>query len=130
MARRAQSSISPVTLLIGLVLLAGAAIGGYMLLGRSGTPDVPPFNVADFKKNSLALVGNRYLLEGTVDRRDRVTSKGQIITVFSGAEGKSDPVPVLVPAGIQGDNIEAGYHFRAVVQIDKAGLPEVQSIVK
>jgi hypothetical protein len=130
MARRAQSSVSPVVLIIGLALIAGAAVGGYMLLGKNNTPDHPPLNIADFQKNSLSLRGNRYLLEGTVDQRDRVTSEGQIITLLSGPDGKSDPIPVFLPAGLQGDNIEPGYRFRAVVEINKDGLPEARTIVK
>lgn len=130
MARRAQSSVSPVVLLAGLALLGGAAVGGFFLLGRSSTPDFPPLNVEDFRKNSLALRGNSYLVEGTVDRRDRVTAKGQIITLLPGPDGKDAPIPVFLPAGLKGDNIESGYRLRAVVEINQDGLPEARTIVK
>ena len=130
MARRAQSSVSPVVLLIGLALLAGVAIAGYFFLGKGSQPDYPALNVEDFKKNSLALRGNTYFLEGTVDRRDRVTAQGQIITLISGPEGSGHAIPVLLPAGLKGDNIESGYRLRVVVEINQDGLPEARSIVK
>ena len=130
MARRAQSSLSPVVLVFGLVLIAAAAIAGFFLLGKSSKPDFPPLNVDDFKRNSLSLRGNKYFLEGTVDRRDRVTSGGQIITLFPGIDSKVNPIPVFLPAGLQGDNIEPGYTLRAVVEINKDGLPEARNIVK
>ena len=130
MARRAQSSISPLVLFVGLALLAAAAIGGYFFLGKGSAPDYPPLNVEDFRKNSLSLRGNTYLLEGTVDRRDRVTAKGQIITLLPGPDGKEAPIPLFLPAGLKGDNIESGYRLRAVVEINQDGLPEARSIVK
>jgi hypothetical protein len=130
MARRAQSSVSPVVLLIGLALLAGAAVGGYFFLGKGSTPAYPPLNIEDFRKNSLSQRGNTYYLEGTVDRRDRVTAQGQIITLLPGPDGKEPPIPVLLPAGLKGDNIESGYRLRAVVEINQDGLPEARSIVK
>lgn len=129
MARRAQSSVSPLVLLIGLGLLAGVAVGGYFLLGKGSTPSYPPLNVEDFRKNSLALRGNTYFVEGTVDRRDRVTAGGQIITLLPGPDGKI-PIPVFLPAGIKGDNIEPSYPLRVVVEINQDGLPEARSIVK
>lgn len=130
MARRAQSSVSPLVLLIGLALLAGAAVGGYLILGKGSKPDYPSLNAEDFQKNSLALRGNSYLVEGTVDRRDRVTSAGQIITLLTGPEGSGHAIPVLLPAGLKGDNIESGYRLRVVVEINQNGLPEARSIVK
>ena len=130
MARRAQSSVSPIALLIGAVLLAVAAIGGYFMLGRTRQPDHPPMNVADYVRNSLSLRGNRYLLEGAVDRRDRVTANGQIITLLTGANADGPPVPVMLPPGLKGANIEAGYRLRLIVEINKDGIPEAQSILE
>lgn len=130
MARRAQSSISPVVLIIGLALLAGAAVGGYFILGKGSQPDYPPLNVEDFRKNSLSQRGNTYYLEGRVDQRDRVTTQGQIITLLTGPDGSGPPIPVLLPAGIKGENIESGHRLRAVVEINKDGLPEARTIVK
>ena len=130
MARRAQSSISPTVLLAGIALLVIAALGGYFLLGKGRKPDHPPLNIRDYQTNSLSLRGNFYLLEGSVDRRDRVTNQGQIITLVTGAANDGATLPVFIPPGLKGANIESGYRLQMVVEINKDGMPEAREILE
>ena len=130
MARRAQSNVPLAAIVVGLVLLAVVAFVGWKVVSGKRQVDYPVLSINDFRNNSLSLRGNRYTLEGTVDRRDRVTNTGQIITlnVPNAAGGDPEPVPVLIPSGVKDANIEGGYHMKFVVRVNQAGIPEVEEI--
>lgn len=128
MARRAQSKVPVVAIILGVLLFAAVAFVGWKVIGGSRQVDYPPLNVADFRNNSRALRDNRYSLEGTVDRRDRVTDDGSLITLVVGEQGEGVPIPVYIPSALKDTNIEAGYQMKFVVRINSDGVPEVEDI--
>ena len=128
MARRAQSNVPLAAIVVCLLLLAGIAFVGWKVVSGKRQVDYPALNVNDFRNNSLSLRGNRYTVEGTVDRRDRVTAAGQLITLAVAGPAGDEPLPVLIPAGLKDANIEGGYRMKFVVKVNLDGIPVVEEI--
>jgi len=128
MARRAQSNVPVAAIVIGFLLFVGVAFVGWKVIGGARQIDYPPLPVTDFRSNSRVLRDNRYSLDGTVDRRDRVTEAGQLITLLVSHNGEQTPLPVLIPKGVKDANIEAGYQMKFVVRVNRDGIPEVEEI--
>lgn len=128
MPRRAQSKVPLPAILVSSGILLVIALGGWFAVTRSSAIDYPALNITELRHNSLQLRDNRYSLEGVVNRRERVTNAGQIISLNVAANGSETPVPVLIPAGIPGPNIESGYRLRLVVRINHEGIPEAEEV--
>lgn len=128
MPRRAQSKVPLSAILISVGVLLVIALGGWFAVTRGSAIDYPALNISELRHNSLQLRDNRYSLEGVVNRRERVTNAGQIISLNVAANGSETPVPVLIPAGIPGPNIESGYRLRLVVRINHEGIPEAEEV--
>jgi len=130
MPRRAQSKVSIPALVGGIVFFAILAGGGFLVLNRSQAIDHPALSLEELRSNSLQLRDNLYSLEGTVNRRERVTADGQFLSLSVMHNGREEPVPVLIPSSVPSQNIESGYRLRMVVRINAQGIPEAEQIVR
>jgi hypothetical protein len=128
MARRAQSKVPVTAILVGLVLIGLVAFVGWKVAAGSRQVDFPSLNINEFRANSLSLRGNRYTLEGIVDRRERVAAGGQMVTLNVAGAAGDEPVPVMIPAGLKDANIEGGFQMKFVVRVNKDGIPEAEEI--
>jgi hypothetical protein len=129
MARRASSS-SPNAKMLG----AGAGVlallaGGYLLFSGNQDPyrTISPFPVKDYLENASSLRGNTYRLEAQVDKTLEVGhDSARLLAVESGG----DMLPLLVPAKLNGMNIERGQKLHFKVQINEKGLVVASDIRK
>ena len=104
-------------------------IGGYAFLG--GTKDAfrttTPFPVKEYLESANSLRGNTYKLEATVDKTLEVSQgAGRLFSVESGGE----MLPVLVPASLNGTNVERGQKLQFKVQVAENGLIRVDELRK
>jgi hypothetical protein len=129
MARRASSSLPIGTLIGGIGGVAALLLGGYVFLG--GTKDAfrttTPFPVKEYLESPNSLRGNTYKLEATVDKTLEVSQgAGRLFSVESGGE----MLPVLVPASLNGTNVERGQKLQFKVQVAENGLIRVEELRK
>ena len=129
MARRASSSLPIGTLIGGIGGVAALLLGGYVFLG--GTKDAfrttTPFPVKEYLESPNSLRGNTYKLEATVDKTLEVSQgAGRLFSVESGGE----MLPVLVPASLNGTNVERGQKLQFKVQVAENGLIRVDELRK
>lgn len=129
MARRAQSSLPAGKLAVA----AGAVVGlvgiAYAVLGTTRDPfrTSTPFPVNDYMETPNSIKGNTYRLEALVDKTLVVTpSVGRLFSVEAGGH----MLPILVPATLNGTNIERGQKLHFRVQVDEKGLLVVSEIRK
>ena len=129
MARRASSSLPIGTLIGGIGGVAALLLGGYVFLG--GTKDAfrttTPFPVKEYLESPNSLRGNTYKLEAIVDKTLEVSQgAGRLFSVESGGE----MLPVLVPASLNGTNVERGQKLQFKVQVAENGLIRVEELRK
>jgi len=116
------------------MLGAGAGVlallaGGYLLFSGNQDPyrTISPFPVKDYLENASSLRGNTYRLEAQVDKTLEVGSdSARLLAVESGG----DMLPLLVPAKLNGMNIERGQKLHFKVQINEKGLVVASDIRK
>ncbi|MCW0220589.1 MAG: hypothetical protein OJI67_19840 [Prosthecobacter sp.] len=131
MARRAQSGLKP-THLIGLLVLLSVGLGiAYTLLTRTSDPmtGITSLSTEEYLESSIALSGNVYKIEGTVD--DRLDNwravDGRLFSVQVSEAGSF--VPVWVPAGLE-TNIQRGQRYIMKVRVLETGVLEVLELLK
>jgi hypothetical protein len=129
MARRAQSSLPAGKIaviaggVVGLAALAHAVFGTAQDPFRTSSP----FPVKDYLENANSLKGNTYRLEALVDKTLEVApAVGRLFSV----ETAGDMLPVLVPATLNGTNIERGQKLHFRVQVNEKGLLVASDIRK
>ena len=129
MARRASSSNPS-----GKFVAAGGAVvallaTAYAIFGSAQDPfrTTTPLPVKEYLENANSIKGNTYRLQAVVDKTLEVTpSAGRLFSVESGG----DMLPLLVPANLNGTNIERGQSFHFRVQINEKGLLVASEIRK
>lgn len=132
MARRASSSTHPAWILVILVLVAGAAIGGSMLYTRVSDPyrTIAPLDVSAYLANSNSLRGNVYKIEGVIaDQLAWSPSAGRLISVEMGT-GNDQILPVIVPSEFNHLNIQKGQKFLLRIEVGEKGILRAQDIQK
>jgi hypothetical protein len=129
MARRAQSSLPAGK----IAVIAGAVVGlaalAYAVFGTAQDPfrTSSPFPVKDYLENANSLKGNTYRLEALVDKTLEVApAVGRLFSV----EAAGDMLPLLVPATLNGTNIERGQKLQFRVQVNEKGLLVASDIRK
>jgi hypothetical protein len=135
MARRAKSTFNPLHLAGVLGFLALIALGGYVLLHRSGDSGGSgnELSLREYLDNSNALSGNAYRIEGVIeDRLDQWPSRdGRLFSVRIEEGSDGSAVPVLVPAKFSNTNIQRLQRFRFKVRVQaETGLLEAEDVVK
>lgn len=131
MARRSRSSVHPLWLLGSLVVFAVAfGIGGY-LLTASGEAfrTVAPLEVTAYLENSNSLRGNTYKVQGEVlNQLGYSPSQGRLISVQ--IDGKSEVVPMLIPASLSHINIQRGQKFIFKIEVTEKGILRAADLTK
>ena len=114
MARRASSGVNLQAVLIGIGILAPVPGGGYFVLNqKSAGFDDPELVFEQFQANSKSLSGNLYQAKGKLTERF-IETNGQIVVLEMGDKADSKPLPILIPEGFSGGNLnlQAEYVFR------------------
>jgi hypothetical protein len=121
MARRANSSIPAGKLAAVATVVAGLLAVAYAVFGtaQDSFRTSSPFPVKEYLENANSIRGNTYRLEAVVDKTlEVVPATGRLFSVEVGG----DMLPVLVPASLNGTNIERGQKFLFRVQVNEKGL--------
>jgi len=122
MARRASSGVNTQALLSGVAILAIALGGGYWFLNRE--PEgfkAETVNVAQYRDNQNALVGNEVKATGTlVDRRNEGDS--QMIALKVQEDGKARFLPILVPNDLNKVNLNLQQDYSFLLRFNSDGL--------
>jgi hypothetical protein len=129
MARRAQSSLPAGKIAVIAGGVVGLAALAYAVFGTAQDPfrTSSPFPVKDYLENANSLKGNTYRLEALVDKTLEVApAVGRLFSV----ETAGDMLPVLVPATLNGTNIERGQKLHFRVQVNEKGLLVASDIRK
>lgn len=129
--RRRKQQSSPKGLIIaGIVALA--LVVGFFFLRSFGeeqtTGSYSELPLDTYYANSENLIGNNYSLEGVVNRRDRITTEGQLITLNVETATGPTPIPVFIPSNIGDMNIEPGFRIRLDVRVNAEGIPEATAV--
>ena len=131
MARRASSGLNP-SIILGAVVLVGVLIfAGNLLLSRESVAfdDVPRLQVDDLLQNGNALRENIYVIEGEIDEKLQITSRGQLLSVRVQGSTGDEFVGVQIPSSLANDhNIEIRQKYAFKVKIEKGGIAVASDI--
>lgn len=134
MSRRAQSGVRPAHWLGLLGILAVIGGGGYALMNRTTDPmtGVTDLSASEFMENATALSGNEYKVEGIVDDRldNWRSTDGRLFSVQVTDGSGNTFVPVWVPPGYKGANIQRGQRYILKVRVLETGVLEVLELIK
>ena len=136
MARRANSKIRPLWIVLTLGALVLAVGIGALLQNGTGDPyrTVPEMDMADYLNNANSLRGNTYKIKGQVTQSlGYARSKGRLISVEvdnenahggnSGASGSGkDVVPILIPPELNYLNLQKGQRYIFRLEVGDAGI--------
>lgn len=130
MARHRKSKKKSGPLLVLLLAVFGAGVGGSLLFKRSNDPfaTVTPLGVFDFLENGNSLRGNTYKIQGSIDERldEWSTSEGRLFSVLvdrDGIEGgEQEALPVHFPENFNGRNIQRDQEYNLKIEIGQGGL--------
>jgi hypothetical protein len=114
MPRRASSSVHPAWLILCVILLIGAIVGGVLLFGVLRDPyrTLTPLDVGAYLENSNSLRGNTYKLDATIDSKLVWSpTAGSLYSVNVTDKDSEQPLPLLVPASFNALNVQKGQHF-------------------
>lgn len=120
MGRRASSSTSPLWLIAVVIIAAAAVWGGLALKGKVSDPyrTTPVFPVKEYYRDSNALRGNRFKMNGVAGDQLRYTKSGRLFSV----EMEDSPVPILVPQELDQVNIRKGQKYLFKVEVIEKGI--------
>lgn len=130
MPRRRKSKTGRGPLIVLILVLAGAGIGGNFLFHRSSDPfaTLTELNVPAFLENANSLRGNTYKLRGNIDERldEWPPQEGRLFSVVvdrDGIEGGDvELVPVHFPSDFNGQNIQRDQEYNLKVEVGTGGL--------
>lgn len=127
MSRRASSTIHPFWILGGLLLIAAAIGGGYLIHRFASDPfrALAPFDTKAYMQDASSLRGNVYKLNGTIDAKLAWSKQeGSLYSI----EVDNNLVPLLVPKKFNYVNIQKGQRFFIHVEVGDKGLLLAQDI--
>lgn len=139
MARRANSNVNVVQLLIAICLVILVGIVGYKsLIPNNGKNEASSkgsgnLDVENYLENSNALSSNSYEIEGIIDERldNWPSEKGRLFSIIIEDKFKLYPVPVLIPHQFNATNIQRGQRFRIKVTVQSStGILEATHLSK
>ena len=131
MARRSRSSLNPLWLLGGILLLVVVFGAGAFFLLRSGEAfrTVAPLEVDAYLENSNSLRGNTYKVEGEVlNVLGYSPSEGRLISV--GVDANNNVIPMLIPATLSHVNIQKGQRFIFLIEVSDRGILRAKDLTK
>ncbi|MFA7234284.1 MAG: hypothetical protein WC076_09245 [Terrimicrobiaceae bacterium] len=127
MARRKNSSIRPLWLLVAAGLLLVAFFGSRFFLSSGSDPyrTIAQLDVPSYMENANSLRGNVYKAEGEVSNSLAWSpTSGRLIAV----DVEKDTLPVLVTPEFNAINIQKGQKFRFVLEVDPKGVLKTKKI--
>jgi hypothetical protein len=129
MARRASSSFNPL-LLVGVLVLLLAVLGGGWLLGRVNDPfrTLTPLDVPAYLDNANSLRGNVYKITATVQTQLAWSTSGRLYSMET--ENGGNLLPVLIPAEFNAMNIQKGQRYYLQIKVEDKGILKAQGIRK
>lgn len=137
MARRANSKIPPLWILLTLVALVLAVVIGLVLQNSGGDPyrTVPELDLGDYLNNANSLRGNVYKVKGQITQSLGYSkSKGRLFSVEVDTEGPRnannggsnssgrDVLPILVPPELNYLNLQKGQHYTFRLEVGDVGI--------
>ncbi len=129
MGRRASSSVNPAWFAIAAAVVIAAIVGGWMTL-KSTVADpfrtLAPFPTADYLQNSNSLRGNTYKLDCVVGEQLRYVKNARVFSV----DVNGEPVSVVLPPGLRGENVQKGQRLLFKVEVDEKGVLKVLEVKK
>lgn len=131
MARRANSGIRPLWIIVAFGALAVAIAVGVLLQNGGGDPyrTVPALDLGDYLNNANSLRGNVYKLKGQITQSLGYSrAKGRLFSVTvdddvaaRGSNGR-DVVPILVPSELGYLNLQKGQRYTFRLEVGAAGI--------
>jgi hypothetical protein len=127
-SRRKRSNTGSSTVLIGSVAAVAAIAIGFVFLNKSETPAAKRFPLESYVNNGNSLRGSEYSISGEIvenAQHDPTVGKFVIIKVHTGDQAIPADLPnsvgILVPAGVNGPNLETKQNYNFVVDVRKEG---------
>ena len=127
-SRRKRNNSNPATVLVGVIAAVVVIAIGFIFLNKSETPDAKRFPLESYINNGNSLRGSEYSISGEIvenAQHDPTVGKFVIIKVDTGDQTVSpdlpDSVGILVPAGVNGPNLETKQNYNFVVDVRKEG---------
>jgi len=127
MARRKNSSINPVWLLLAVGLILIAFVGSRFFLSSGSDPyrTIAALDVSAYMENANSLRGNIYKAEGEVSNSLAWSpTAGRLIAV----DVEKETIPVLVTPEFNAINIQKGQKFRFVLEVDPKGVLKTKKL--
>ena len=132
MARRANSKIRPLWVMLILGALVLAAIVGALVQNTGGDPfrTDPELDIDEYLANANSLQGNVYKVHGSIAQSLGYSrEKGRLFSVnVSGRDGGSEGgssggvLPVLVPPAMSHLNLQKGQRYIFRLEVGDAGI--------
>ena len=129
MARRKNSSINPVWLLLAVGLILIAFVGSRFFLSSGSDPyrTIAALDVSAYMENANSLRGNTYKAEGEVSNLLAWSpTAGRLIAV----DVEKETIPVLVTQEFNAINIQKGQKFRFVLEVDPKGVLKTKKLAQ
>jgi hypothetical protein len=126
MARRASSRMNLGTIAGIAAAIVVLVVVGSFFMGRTekGFSDLPELQVSQFLDNANSLRGNEYRVSGKVSEKLRWTpDRGQVISLEVGEAGRTELLPIEIPAEFSRLNIEREQRYSFKVKFRDGGIP-------
>jgi len=126
MARRASSQMNLGTVGgIAAAVVALVVVGGFAVSRKpAGFDNLPELQISQFLDNANSLRGNEYRVSGKVSEKLRWTpDRGQVISLEVGEAGRTELLPIEIPAQYSSLNIEREQRYSFKVKFREGGIP-------
>ena len=137
MARRANSKIRPLWVVLAVGALLAAIVVGVVVQNTGGDPyrTVPELDLSEYLNNANSLQGNVYKVRGQIAQSLGYSrGKGRLFSVEVGeAKGNKaggDVLPILVPARLSNLNLQKGQRYIFRVEVGDGGILTAQDMQK
>ena len=142
MARRANSKIRPLWIVLTLGALIVAIAVGVIVQNTGGEPyrTVPELDLADYLNNANSLQGNVYKVRGSIAQSLGYSrEKGRLFSVEvsggnTGTGGGDNPngtvLPILVPPSLSYLNLQKGQRYIFRLEVGDGGILRAQDMKK
>lgn len=111
---------------IAAAVLVLVVAGAFFLRpgGKSSFAALPELQVSQFLDNANSLRGNEYRVSGKVSEKLRWTpDNGQVISLEVGEAGRTELLPIEIPAQYSSLNIEREQRYSFKVKFREGGIP-------
>ena len=119
--------------MVVVVLVVGAIVVGYILLGKINNPyrTLTPLNVGAYLESSNSLRGNTYKVTGTVwNSLGWSPTAGRLFSIEIETSLGVNVLPILIPVQFNHITIEKGQRFIFQVEIDEKGILKTKDLSK